>query len=77
MRKWLEYLTKAAETAGFSPRRLREARAILRHSRGLAEEVLRGFLSLDAALAKMKEAQEESATDASAVALPSQSQRRG
>ena len=32
--------TKAAETAGFSYRRLAEARSVLRHSRALAEQVI-------------------------------------
>jgi hypothetical protein len=45
---------KAAESAGFSARRLAEARSVLAYSRGLAEDVLKENLSLDAALEKVE-----------------------
>jgi hypothetical protein len=40
---------------GFSNVRLSNARSVLRHSRSLAEAVVKGITPLDAALAKMKE----------------------
>jgi hypothetical protein len=43
----------SAETAGFSARRLKEARNVLAYSRPLAEEVLKGTISLDTALQKV------------------------
>jgi hypothetical protein len=46
---------KAAESSGFSTKRLREARSVLRHSRELAESVLKGSATLDAALVKKVE----------------------
>jgi hypothetical protein len=50
---------KAAETAGFSSRRLAEARAVLRHSRDLAESVIAGSLSLDDALKQVEELKQQ------------------
>ena len=46
---------KAAETSGFSTRRVEQARALLRHSRALAEDVIANRTSLDKALAIMEE----------------------
>jgi hypothetical protein len=40
---------KAAESSGFSKERLSEARLVLRHSRDLAESVIKGSVSLDEA----------------------------
>jgi hypothetical protein len=41
---------KAAETSGFSARRLAQARSVLAYSPALAAEVLKGTSTLDAAL---------------------------
>jgi hypothetical protein len=38
---------KAAESAGFGATRLRQARSVLRHSRPLAESVVKGSVSFD------------------------------
>jgi hypothetical protein len=54
---------KATESGGFSKSRLREARSILRHSRDLADSVIKGSISLDEALAKVEE-QKQQATSA-------------
>ncbi len=43
---------KAAETAGFSERRLREARLILEHSPAEGERVIAGAMNFDEALQK-------------------------
>jgi hypothetical protein len=53
--------SSVSEDQGVSVTRLSNARAVLRHSRALAEEVLRGGKSLDAALVKMAEDQAETA----------------
>jgi hypothetical protein len=45
---------KSAETAGFSSRRLNEARSVLAFSRPAAEAVVKGVDSLDEALTKMR-----------------------
>ena len=44
---------KVQESCGFSRERVRQARSILRHSPGLAEDVMKGTISLDEALAEM------------------------
>jgi hypothetical protein len=46
---------KSAESAGFSSRRMNEARSVLRYSRDLADSVIKGSISLDEALAKVEE----------------------
>jgi hypothetical protein len=46
---------KAADTAGFSQRRLREARQVLRNGLELAQRVRDGVVSLDKALAEVTE----------------------
>jgi len=45
---------KAVETTGFSVERLKQARSVLRHSRTMAESVLKGIIPLDDALATVK-----------------------
>jgi hypothetical protein len=45
---------KVPDSGSFSQQRLNEARTVLRHSRALADEVLKGNISLDAALAKVE-----------------------
>jgi hypothetical protein len=42
---------KAVVSTGFSPERLKQARAVLHHPRSLAESVVKGIMPLDAALA--------------------------
>jgi ParB-like chromosome segregation protein Spo0J len=49
----------SAVSAGFSSRRLNAARSVLRHSRDLAESVLKGSITLDAALAQVEEARQQ------------------
>lgn len=46
---------KSLETEGFSAARLSQARSVLRHSRGLAEDVLAKRTSLDKAIATVEE----------------------
>jgi hypothetical protein len=46
---------KLEETSNFSYRRLNRARSVLRHSRDLAESVVKGSISLDEALEKVEE----------------------
>jgi len=50
------------ETEGFSAARLSQARAVLRHSRALAVEVVQGRKSLDKALEQVADENEESAS---------------
>jgi hypothetical protein len=50
---------KATESGGFSKSRLREARSVLRHSRELAESVVKGSVSLDEALTKVEELKQQ------------------
>ncbi len=54
---------KAAETAGFSSRRLNEARSVLRYSRELAESVLMGVTPLNEALAAVQQQQQYQQSD--------------
>jgi hypothetical protein len=53
---------KAVETSGFSPELLKHARAVLRHSRELAQDVLRDITPLDTALKKVKAEREYSSS---------------
>lgn len=53
--------TKAAETSGFTERRLQQARAVLHHSREMALAVVSGGTSLDEALAEMAKRLKEDA----------------
>jgi hypothetical protein len=56
---------KGSETKPFSKVRLSEARAVWRHSRDLAESVIQGSISLDAALEQAEVArQQASSTEA-------------
>ncbi len=48
----------SAGTAGFSARRVQDARTILRHSRALAEAVLKGAKPFDVAVAEVREAEQ-------------------
>jgi hypothetical protein len=50
---------KDAESSSFSYRRVQQARSVLRHSRDLAESVVKGSLSLDEALDKVDELKEQ------------------
>jgi hypothetical protein len=63
---------KKAESASFSYRRVKEARLILRQSRDLAESVIKGANSLDAALVQVEELrQQASSTEAKLARLQS------
>ena len=53
---------KGAETSSFSYRRVEQARAILRHSRGAAEDVLAGRKHFDVALRETEVARQQSAS---------------
>jgi ParB-like nuclease domain len=60
----------SAVSAGFSTRRLNAARSVLHHSRELAESVIKGSVSLDAALEKVAELQQQAiSTDAKIARL--------
>jgi hypothetical protein len=50
---------KAAESSGFSKKRLSEARSVLRESRDLAKSVVKGSISLDDALKQVEEARQQ------------------
>lgn len=54
--------TKLAESAGFSQRRLNDARTILRHSRALAEQVRDGTEFFDKALSNVEQVSQASAS---------------
>jgi hypothetical protein len=58
----------SAVSAGFSARRLNEAQTVLRHSRSLAESVLRGPKTLDDALTEVKQAQQYQHSDEAKLA---------
>lgn len=61
---------KGAETSSFSYRRVQEARIVLRHSRKLAEDVIKGTTPLDEALGIVKdEFQEASSKEAKMLRL--------
>jgi hypothetical protein len=49
----------SAVSAGFSSRRVNEARSVLHHSRDLADSVIKGSISLDEALAKVEELKQQ------------------
>jgi ParB-like nuclease domain len=55
--------TNPVLSTGFSRTRLEQARAVLRHSRPLAEAVLKGTISLNDALAKVKEQEQYQQSD--------------
>ena len=60
----------STETGGFSPQRVSAARSVLRHSRDLADSVVKGSISLDAALAQVEELrQQTNSTDAKLARL--------
>jgi hypothetical protein len=50
---------KAVVSAGFSARRLTQARLILRSSHALADSVVKGSVSLDEAVTKVEEARQQ------------------
>jgi hypothetical protein len=54
---------KCPETGHFSRQRLSEARKVLEHSENLADSVIKGTLSLDEALDRVKKEQERSDSD--------------
>jgi ParB-like chromosome segregation protein Spo0J len=58
----------SAETAGFSSRRLNEARTVLRHSRELALAVRDGTMALDEALEIVKKAKQAIESDETQIA---------
>jgi hypothetical protein len=51
---------RVEETTTFSEKRLQQARAVLRHSRALADEVLKGATPFDKALEQIKSEQQRS-----------------
>jgi len=50
---------KSSETAGFSQTRLKQARTVLRHSQDLAQNVVKGLISLDDALDVVEQAKQQ------------------
>jgi ParB/Sulfiredoxin domain len=59
---------KPSELEGIHEGRLSQARAVLRHSRSLAESVLKGITPLDAALAKVRQEQQFQQSDEAKLA---------
>jgi ParB-like nuclease domain len=53
---------KSAETSGFSIRRVEQARSVMRHSRKLAEDVIKGSATLDEALEVVKDQQQKASS---------------
>jgi hypothetical protein len=53
----------------FSAKRLSQARAVLLHSRSLAESVVKGSVSLDEALAKVEELKQQANSTEAKLAL--------
>jgi hypothetical protein len=61
---------QAAVSAGFSGRRLAEARSVLRHSHVLADSVIKGSVSLDEALATAEELKQQANSTEAKASLP-------